>query len=56
MVQLVKNLPAMWATWVLTLGWEGPYSRERRIADSIDQATPAPTSEKNKDSYSDLLY
>ena len=22
-VQLVKNLPAMWETWVLSLGWEG---------------------------------
>ena len=37
-------------------GWEEPYSREGRIAESTDTATPAPTSEKNKDSYSDLLY
>ena len=22
--QLVKNLPAMWKTWVLSLGWEDP--------------------------------
>ena len=22
--QLVMNLPAMWETWVLPLGWEGP--------------------------------
>ena len=22
MVQKVKNLPAMWETWVLSLGWE----------------------------------
>ena len=22
MVQLVKNLPAMWETWVHSLGWE----------------------------------
>ena len=22
--QLVKNLPAMWETWVRTLGWEDP--------------------------------
>ena len=56
MVQLVNNLPAMWETWVVSLGWEDPYSRERRIAESIDTATPAPTSEKNKDGYSDLLY
>ena len=22
MIQLVKNLPAMWETWVRSLGWE----------------------------------
>ena len=22
LAQLVKNLPAMWETWVLSLGWE----------------------------------
>ena len=22
--QLVKNLPAMWETWVQSLGWENP--------------------------------
>ena len=24
MVQLVKRLPAMWETWVRSLGWEDP--------------------------------
>ena len=24
MGQLVKNLPAMWETWFLSLGWEDP--------------------------------
>ena len=24
MAQTVKNLPAMWETWVLSLGWEEP--------------------------------
>ena len=24
MAQMVKNLPAMWKTWVLSLGWEDP--------------------------------
>ena len=24
MAQLVKNLPAMWETWVQPLGWEDP--------------------------------
>ena len=27
MVQLVKNLPAMWETWVLSLGWEDPLEK-----------------------------
>ena len=27
--QLVKNLPAMWETWVRSLGWEDPLRRER---------------------------
>ena len=26
--QLVKNLPAMWETWVWSLGWEDPWGRE----------------------------
>ena len=24
LAQMVKNLPAMWETWVLSLGWENP--------------------------------
>ena len=24
MAQIVKNSPAMWETWVLSLGWEDP--------------------------------
>ena len=27
--QLVKNLPAMWETWVRSLDWEIPWRRER---------------------------
>ena len=27
-IQMVKNLPAMWETWVPSLGWEGPLRRE----------------------------
>ena len=27
MVQTVKNLPAMWETWVQFLGWEDPLER-----------------------------
>ena len=26
-VQLVKNLPAMWETWVQSLGWENPLEK-----------------------------
>ena len=25
--QLVKNLPAMWETWVRSLGWEDPLEK-----------------------------
>ena len=28
--QMVKNLPAMWETWVQTLAWEDPL--EKRMA------------------------
>ena len=27
MAQLVKNLPAMWETWVRSLGWEDPLEK-----------------------------
>ena len=27
--QLVKNLPTVWETWVLSVGWEDPWRRER---------------------------
>ena len=29
--QLVKNLPAVWKTWVRSLGWEDPLRRERLL-------------------------
>ena len=29
MAQLVKNLPAVWETWVRSLAWEDPLERER---------------------------
>ena len=28
MAQMVKHLPAMWETWVRSLGWEGPLEKE----------------------------
>ena len=27
LAQLVKNLPAMWETWVQSLGWEDPLEK-----------------------------
>ena len=27
MVQSVKNLPAMWETWIQSLGWEDPLEK-----------------------------
>ena len=28
MAEMVKNLPAMWETWILSLGWEDPPEKE----------------------------
>ena len=33
--QLVKNPPAMWGTWVRSLGWEDPQRREKATQSSI---------------------
>ena len=33
--QLVKNPPAMWKTWVRSLGWENPLEKERATHSSI---------------------
>ena len=35
MAQLVKNPPAMWETWVLSLGWEDPLEKEMASHSSI---------------------
>ena len=29
LAQLVKNLPAMWETWVRSLGWEDSLEKEK---------------------------
>ena len=34
-VQLVKNPPAMWETWVRCLGWEDPLEKEMATHSSI---------------------
>ena len=33
--QLVKNPPAMWETWVRSLGWEDPLKKEKATHSSI---------------------
>ena len=33
--QLVKNLPAMWETWVLSLGWEDPLEKGKATHSSV---------------------
>ena len=35
MAQLVKNLPAIWETWVRTLGWEDPLEKGKATHSSI---------------------
>ena len=34
-VQLVKNLPTMWETWVRSLGWEDPLKKGKATHSSI---------------------
>ena len=33
--QLVKNLPAVWETWVQSLGWEDPLEKGKAVHSSI---------------------
>ena len=35
MAQLVKNLRAMWETWVRSLGWEDPLEKGKATHSSI---------------------
>ena len=35
MAQLVKNPPAMWETWVRSLGWGDPLDKGKAIHSSI---------------------
>ena len=35
MAQLVKNPPAMWETWVPSLGWEDPLEKGKATHSSI---------------------
>ena len=35
MAQMVKNLPAMWETWIQSLHWEDPLEKGTAIHSSI---------------------
>ena len=35
MAQLVKNLPAMWETWVRSLAWEDPLEKGKATHSSL---------------------
>ena len=35
MAQLVKNLPAMWETWVQSLSWEDPLEKAKATHSTI---------------------
>ena len=35
MAQVVKNLPAMWETWVRSLSWEDPLEKGKATLSSI---------------------
>ena len=35
MAPLVENLPAVWETWVQSLGWEDPLEKEKATHSSI---------------------
>ena len=35
MAQLVKNPPAMWETWVRSVGWKDPLEKRKAIHSSI---------------------
>jgi len=35
---MVKNLPAMWETWVQSLGWEDPLEKGMAIHSSLENS------------------
>ena len=51
MAQMVKNLPAMQETWVVSLGWEDPLEKEMATHSSI-LAWRIPWSEESGGLYS----
>ena len=48
--QTVKNLPAMWETWVLSLSWEDPLEKRMAMLSSIHTpGTEGPSSWGSKE-------
>ena len=52
MAQMVKNLPAMWETWVQSLGWEDPLEESKAIHSSIPAWRRIPWTEEPERLYS----
>ena len=44
--QLVKNSPAMWETWIRSLGWEDPLEKEMAIHSYFPVAWKIPWTEE----------
>ena len=55
MAQMVNNLPTMWETWILPLGWEDPLEKEIKHTpvflprDSMDRGAYSPWGHKESD-------
>ena len=56
MAQLVKNLPAMQETWVLSLGWEDPLEKGKATHSRIPAWRIPWTEEPSRLQLSDFLY
>ena len=63
MAQLVKNPPAMWETWVQSLGWEDPletgkatHSQYSGLEYSMDCCSPWGCEKSNTDEQLSLSY
>ena len=41
--QLLKNLPAMWETWIRSLGWEDPPEKGKAAAAAAKSLQSCPT-------------
>ena len=53
--QLVKNLPAMWESWVQSLGWEDPLEKGKATYSSIlENSMESPWGRKELDTTEQL--